>query len=280
MRVLVTGATGFIDSHTVAELVRQGHDVSLFVRTPERVSVALDPLGMSGCPSTVGDVTDAAAVEAAMRSCSGCWRTSRRAFEGARASVCGCRPVYIFAWRETIMARVPYLDRADLPEDQRHVFDRIAGSRGSVGNVFRAMLNSPGATEVVAAVGEYVRYRSTLDPIVREIAVLSTAREHDNDYEWAHHESLARDAGVRDEVIEAIRSGRAPMGLPAKEGVFAQAARELVRDGTLSDRTYQAVEHLLGRQGTVELVVTVGYYTMLSRVMTALCVELEEETPC
>jgi 4-carboxymuconolactone decarboxylase len=142
------------------------------------------------------------------------------------------------------------------------------------------MFNSPGATEVVAAVGEYVRYRSTLDPIVREIAVLSTAREHDNDYEWAHHESLARDAGVRDEVIEAIRIGRAPMGLPAKEGVFAQAARELVRDGTLSDRTYQAVEHLLGRQGTVDLVVTVGYYTMLSRVMTALCVELEEETAC
>ena len=173
------------------------------------------------------------------------------------------------------MARVPYLDRSDLPEDLRHVYDRIAESRGSVGNVFRAMLNSPEATEVVAAVGEYARYRSTLDPVVREIAVLSTAREHDNEYEWAHHEPLAREAGVSDATIEAIRSGRAPMGLPPKEGVFAQAARELVRDGTLGDRTYQAIEHLLGRQGTVELIVTVGYYTMLSRIMTALGVELE-----
>lgn len=173
------------------------------------------------------------------------------------------------------MARVPYLDRSDLPEDRRHVYDRIAESRGSVGNVFRAMLNSPDATEVVAAVGEYARYRSTLDPVVREIAVLSTAREHGNDYEWEHHEPLAREAGVSDATIEAIRSGRAPMGLPPKEGVFAQAARELVRDGTLGDRTYQAIEHLLGRQGTVELIVTIAYYTMLSRIMTPLGVELE-----
>ena len=80
---------------------------------------------------------------------------------------------------------------------------------------------------------------------------------------------------MSDATIEAIRSGRAPMGLPPKEGVFAQAARELVRDGTLGDRTYQAIEHLLGRQGTVELIVTIGYYTMLSRIMTPLGVELE-----
>ena len=174
------------------------------------------------------------------------------------------------------MARVPYLGREDLSADKQHVFDRIAESRGRVGNVFRALLNSPEAAEVVAAVGEHVRYRSSLDPVIREIAILSTAREHGNDYEWAHHEALAREVGVRDEVVEAIRSGRAPMGLPAKEGVFAQAARELVRDGTLTDRTFQAVEHLLGPQLTVELIVTIGYYTMLSRVMTALGVELEE----
>ena len=173
------------------------------------------------------------------------------------------------------MARVPYLDRSDLPEDRRHVYDRIAESRGSVGNVFRAMLNSPDAAEVVAAVGEYARYGSALDPVAREIAVLSTARENGNDYEWAHHEPLAREAGVSDATIEAIRSGRAPMGLPPKEGIFAQAARELVRDGTLGDPTYQAVEHLIGRRGAVDLVVTVGYYTMLSRAIRALGVEIE-----
>ncbi|MDP6716497.1 MAG: hypothetical protein QF368_17995, partial [SAR202 cluster bacterium] len=96
-----------------------------------------------------------------------------------------------------------------------------------------------------------------------------------SDYEWAHHEPVAREVGVSDQVIEAIRTNRAPMGVPAKVGIFAQAAKELVNDGTLSDKTFQAVEHLLGPQGTVELVVLIGYYAMLSTALTALGIEVE-----
>ena len=175
-----------------------------------------------------------------------------------------------------MVARVRYISRNDLSSDKQHVYDRIAENRGRVAHVFEALLNSPDAAEAVAAVGEYIRYRSPLDPVIREIAILSTAREMNNHYEWAQHEPVARKVGVRDQVIDAIRSGKAPMGIPAKEGVFAQAARELVRDGTLSDRTYQAVEHLLGPLQTVDLIVLVGYYSMIGRVISALGVELDE----
>ena len=178
------------------------------------------------------------------------------------------------------MARLPYVSRDDVPHDQRHIYDHIAETRGGIegGGIprsFQLLMNSPGAAEAVGQLGEYIRLKSSLDPAVREIAILGTARALNSQYEWTHHEPVARNAGVRDEVIQAIKSGRAPMGLPAKEGIFAQAARELALDGALTERTFQAVEHLLGPQGTVELIVVISYYAMLHRALASLSIELE-----
>ncbi len=180
------------------------------------------------------------------------------------------------------MARVQYVEREQLNEDGQRIFDHIAETRGSIEpgtpmpNSFRALMNSPKAAEAVGQLGEYLRLHTTLDPVVREIAIISVARHTNSDYEWAHHEPIAREVGVRPQVIESIRTGRAPMGLPAKEGVFAQAAKELVLNGDLTDRTFQAIEHLLGPQAVVEFVTLVGYYAMLSVALCALGVEMEE----
>ena len=178
------------------------------------------------------------------------------------------------------MSRLPYVSREELPPEKRHIYDRIADTRAAgkeagVPNSFRALLNSPDLADALASLGEYLRFRSSLDPVVREMAVLSTAQVRGSEYEWAHHEPIARQVGVREEVIEAIRSGRAPMGLPAKEGVFAQVAKEMAGQGTVSERTFQAVPHLLGPEQTVDLLVLIGYYTMLAGVLDALGVELE-----
>ena len=174
------------------------------------------------------------------------------------------------------MARVPYIKRDDLPEHKKPIYDQIAKTRGSVSNVFSALLNNPDATEVVTSVGEYIRYKSKLDPIIRETAILTTAKELNNHYEWAQHEPVAKEVGVRDEVISSILSGKGPMGLPAKEGIFIQSAKELVKSGTVTDRTYQALDHLLGTQLTIDFVVTVGYYSMLSRIISSLRVDLDD----
>ena len=174
------------------------------------------------------------------------------------------------------MARVPYVKREDLSDEQKPIFDRIAKTRGSVQNVFGALMNSPEAAEVVTSVGEYIRYKSKLDPAIRETAILTTAKELNNSYEWAQHEPVALEVGVRDEVIDAILSGKGPMGLPAKEGIFIQAAKELVRDATLNKKTFQALEHLLGVELTIDFLVTVGYYSMVARVISALEVDFDD----
>ena len=69
MRIFVTGGTGFVGSHTVAELVRNGHDVRLLVRSPDRISSALKPHGLGEQDYAIGDVTDAASVEKGMEGC-------------------------------------------------------------------------------------------------------------------------------------------------------------------------------------------------------------------
>ena len=69
MRVLVTGGTGFIGSHTVAALLSAGHDVRVLVRRPERVETVLDPLGVSVSAVVAGDMTDGDSVAGALKGC-------------------------------------------------------------------------------------------------------------------------------------------------------------------------------------------------------------------
>ena len=175
------------------------------------------------------------------------------------------------------MARVPYLSRDDLPADNRPLYDEIASQRGHVARPFEALLNSPETAARIAAVGEQLRYAAaTISAEVREIVTLTTALELRCDYVWTHHWESASQAGVRSEVLDALRDGAPPQRLLPKEGVFIQFAQELLREKRVRDATYSAVEHLLGRQGAVDLVLTIGYYALLCYAINGLDVELEE----
>ncbi len=69
MKVLVTGGTGFVGSHSVAALVSRGHQVRLLVRSRDRVARSLSPLGVAEVESVLGDVTAPQSVEEAMAGC-------------------------------------------------------------------------------------------------------------------------------------------------------------------------------------------------------------------
>lgn len=69
MKVLVTGGTGFVGSHSVKAIGDAGHDVRLLVRSPGRLAHALEPLDVRGVDHVVGDATDAEAVRRAIDGC-------------------------------------------------------------------------------------------------------------------------------------------------------------------------------------------------------------------
>ncbi len=172
------------------------------------------------------------------------------------------------------MPRLPeVLDRNALPEDKRHIHDYLAETRGAVRLPFSAFLNSPELTHRIAHVGSYIRFDSTLPDATRELAILSTAREVDARFEWAGHARMAKELGISEATIDAIANRKAPDGLSEEEALPVRAAQELLRDHSLSDATFNAAHAKFGDAGVVELLATIGYYSLMGCVLNGLQIE-------
>jgi 4-carboxymuconolactone decarboxylase len=174
------------------------------------------------------------------------------------------------------MPRVPAVTRESLPPDKWPIYDAIGQSRGQVSGPFPVLLHSPEVASRIAALGHYIRYESTLKPMIRELAIMTMAREFDCQYAWTSHDAPARQAGVREEAITALRDRKAPQGLTEEEAIIVRFGQELVRNRRVSDATFQAVLKHLGHQGITELTATMGYYTMLGFALNAFDVQPEE----
>lgn len=177
------------------------------------------------------------------------------------------------------MTRVPTISsRDDLPAEARPMFDEIAASRnGRVSGPFAVLLNSPEVARRIAHTGAYVRFESTLSTEILELATIAAAREIDCQYEWSAHEGQARDAGVREEAIIAIRDKKAPEGLTQDEAVIVNYVLELLRTNRVSEPTFKAAMDMLGVQKVTDLTVAVGYYGMIGMALNAF--EVMPETP-
>jgi alkylhydroperoxidase/carboxymuconolactone decarboxylase family protein YurZ len=95
------------------------------------------------------------------------------------------------------MARIPYFDCADLPPEHQDLLNRPI-------NLFRALVNSPGAARGWSGIGHYIRHGSKLDPRLRELAILQVGYVARSPYEYSHHIKIGRDFGVSDDDIRAI----------------------------------------------------------------------------
>src|SRR5271157_3839675 len=103
------------------------------------------------------------------------------------------------------MARVPYLNREDLPEADRAIFDRLEEERGGpVANIFRTLAHTPNLLKRFASLGGHLRHRTQLDPTLRELAILTVGRLTNAQYEFVHHWNIALRAGVPREKLERL----------------------------------------------------------------------------
>jgi 4-carboxymuconolactone decarboxylase len=114
----------------------------------------------------------------------------------------------------------------------------------------------------------HVASRSLLSPALTEIPILISAREWTQQFEWNAHEAIAAKAGLKPEIIAAIKEGRRPVQMTDEEESLYDLCIELQRTKGVSDPTYRrALKALGGEDKVVEAVAIQGYYALLAMVM-------------
>jgi 4-carboxymuconolactone decarboxylase len=169
------------------------------------------------------------------------------------------------------------LKREDLDAESQAIWDRVATTRGRVqGGPHGFMLYHPAIADRTAELGAQLRFRGILSGADRELAILTAGREVEATYEWAAHEPLGLQEGVRPEAIEVLRHQRPTDGLEPREALIVDTVRAIFRDHKIPDDLYARAEETFGRQGMVELVVLAGYYGLIGFVLNTFEADLPE----
>ena len=125
--------------------------------------------------------------------------------------------------------------------------------------------------------GDYLRYDSAIGNTLSELAILITAREWTQDYEWYVHAPIALKAGIKADIVDAISEGRRPAAMSDDEEIVYEFTTELYRNKRVSDRTFARAEKRFGKKGVVDLIGLDGYYTMLAMQLNAARYELPRD---
>jgi 4-carboxymuconolactone decarboxylase len=174
------------------------------------------------------------------------------------------------------------MNRNELDTEGQHVWDLIVGTRGSqmvnsdggLVGPFNAFVHAPGLGQHLASLGAAVRFGTSIERRLSEVAIITVGARWKAEFEWWAHTRMARNHGVSNAVVEAIGLGEDPPFEADDERVVYEVARQLTQTGQLSQDAYDAAQRLLGDTGAVELVSLCGYYTLISFLLNAFAVPL------
>lgn len=173
------------------------------------------------------------------------------------------------------MTRLPDLTPATLTEAQKAAVNEIvSGPHARVVGPYLAWLQSPELARRTRSLSEFIRFKSSVPHRLMEIGILVTGRHWKAEFEYFAHAKLARQAGVADDVIAAIAANQRPAFKQADEEAVYDLCTELFRSGRAGDKTFAAAEKALGKTAVVELIATIGYYSMVSITLNAYGVPL------
>src|SRR5215468_294947 len=209
---------------------------------------------------------------------------------GAAAILAGARPAFTQVGSPPTMGptmpsdidpqsgfRLPLPKREDLDEVGKRHYDRVAAPGASIAGLKGPSgigLYSPKAAEHARALNRYLRFEAGFSPRIREIAILTTAREMDSQFEWSAHEPEALKEGVEPRVIDVIKHRQSTSGLDESAATVIELGRQIFRDHKVAPETFAKAKALFGPNKLIELVMLMGNYAGTAALLTAVNMQL------
>ena len=128
-----------------------------------------------------------------------------------------------------------------------------------------------------SGIGGYIRFKSTLDPRLRELAILQVGWLEKSEYEFTHHVKIGKEFGVTDQDIAGLiaeTEGR-PSRLEPLARAILKGAREMVRELAMSEATFAEIKRELSDEHMTDLVLTIAFYCAVVRVLATMKIDNE-----
>jgi 4-carboxymuconolactone decarboxylase len=182
--------------------------------------------------------------------------------------------------RPETRSRLSPVKREQLDEQGKRVYDSVldpkrptlAGFQGPAG----IWLHSPRLGEPIREFNRILRMEVPLEPRLRELAILVTARELDSQFEWTAHEPAALKEGLDPAIIDVVKHRKPAGRMDEREAAIVRFGRELFRDREVRSETYADAVRLFGETGVVNLAALMANYALTAVMLAAFDQQLHE----
>jgi 4-carboxymuconolactone decarboxylase len=160
-------------------------------------------------------------------------------------------------------ARLPYLQRKNLDEAGQKIYDVLPGRRpdGSLSGPLAFAAYNPAVAKALFDLHN-AAVAGTLNPHVRELAILVACRETNYNLEWNAHEPSAVKAGVDSKVIDIVRRNDAIAGIDEQDATVIRFGRQLFTEKKIDSATFANAVQFFGQRGVMDLVAVMNTYAV------------------
>ena len=175
--------------------------------------------------------------------------------------------------------RLPLPKREELDEAGQRIYDSLVDPKGGSIRGLRGpggiLLHSPQLSRYTRPLNRYLRHEAGLGGRVRELAILTPARELDSQFEWAAHEPEAIAEGIPREIIDIIKHRKDTSSLDEADAIVIELGREIFGAKKVASATFARSSQQFGRRALVDLVALMGNYAGTAALLTAFDMQLD-----